>query len=117
MPGFEDGTLGIIFADLRQLLDLFESFDWSTYLADFGQDRSKYIRVQPQTVVVVLEKYEARSLVVLKYTERRCFVPFRLVELEKKKNSLFGKGKDKDRKKLLDTVLKQLRTLANSTHG
>ena len=58
VAGFDEGTLSITFADLRQLLDLFTSSDWSSYLADFGRDgRNKYIRVQPQTAVALLEKY------------------------------------------------------------
>jgi hypothetical protein len=81
-----------------QLLDLFMSSDWTVYLADFGREGSRYVRVHPQTAVRLLEK---------------------ILENERRKNSLFGKGKDKDKKKLLDMVLKQLKTLAanGATHG
>jgi hypothetical protein len=42
----EDGVLLMCFSDLRQLLDLFVSWDWATYFADFGKsDNSKYNRL------------------------------------------------------------------------
>ncbi|XP_076339185.1 exocyst complex component 6B-like isoform X7 [Tachypleus tridentatus] len=56
------------FADLRQnlinehqllffkLLDLFMTWDWSTYFYDYGQENSKYLKVNPQVAVVLLEK-------------------------------------------------------------
>lgn len=69
------------------------SSDWSTYLADFGHEHSKYDRVHPNIVITVLEK---------------------MMENEKRKNSYFSKGKDKDRRKLLETVLKQLKTLSSN---
>lgn len=51
-----DGTLQLAFVELRQLLDLVIFSDWSSYLADYGTERNKYSRVQPQTVLAVLEK-------------------------------------------------------------
>lgn len=39
-----------------QLLDLFMVWDWSTYLADYGQAASKYLRVSPSTALTLLEK-------------------------------------------------------------
>lgn len=39
-----------------QLLDLFMVWDWSTYLADYGQATSKYLRVNPSTALTLLEK-------------------------------------------------------------
>lgn len=39
-----------------QLLDLFMVWDWSTYLADYGQPTSKYLRVNPSTALALLEK-------------------------------------------------------------
>ena len=57
VPGFEDGTLLSTFLDLRQLLDLLLSCDWSAYFADYGQEASRYQRVSPQRAIVVLEKY------------------------------------------------------------
>ena len=56
VPGFNDGTLMLAFMDLRQLLDLFLSWDWTTYLADYGKDTSRYLRVSPNTCIIMLEK-------------------------------------------------------------
>lgn len=44
------------FASLRQLLDLVMKADWSTYLADYGKEASKYSRVKASTAIVILEK-------------------------------------------------------------
>ncbi|VDN58698.1 unnamed protein product [Dracunculus medinensis] len=92
VAGLEDGTLSMTFASLRQLLDLVMKADWSTYLADYGKEASKYSRVKASTAIVILEK---------------------LIEFERKSSSFFAKGREKDRKKLLDTILRQLRALAN----
>ncbi|XP_074475071.1 exocyst complex component 6 isoform X5 [Sebastes fasciatus] len=56
VPGFQGDTLQLAFIDLRQLLDLFMVWDWSTYLADYGQPTSKYLRVNPATALALLEK-------------------------------------------------------------
>ena len=56
VPGFNDGTLQLAFLELRQLLDLVIAWDWSTYLADFGQPSSKYLRVNPSSAINLLEK-------------------------------------------------------------
>ncbi|XP_071949285.1 exocyst complex component 6B-like isoform X1 [Antedon mediterranea] len=92
VPGFREGALQMTFVELRQLLDLFMAWDWSSYLADHGQSRSKYSRVNPNTAIILLEKMR---------------------ESDKKKN-LFTtfKKNERDKKKLMDTVLKQLRGLA-----
>lgn len=42
--------------DILQLLDLFLQWDWSTYLADYGQPTCKYLRVNPVTALTLLEK-------------------------------------------------------------
>lgn len=47
----------ILFPNLPQLLDLFMVWDWSTYLADYGQPASKYLRVNPNTALTLLEKW------------------------------------------------------------
>ncbi|XP_074641580.1 exocyst complex component 6B-like isoform X2 [Tubulanus polymorphus] len=96
VPGFNEGTLQMAFMDLRQVLDLFITWDWSTYLADYGQAKSKYLRVHPNTAITLLEK---------------------LKDADKRKNNLFTylKKNEKDRKRLLETVLKQLRGLQNGT--
>ena len=78
----------------RQLLDLFLSWDWTTYFADFGKtENNKYQRVTPATALVLLEK---------------------LKEADKK--SIFGginlNQRDRDRVKLREVVHKQLKSLA-----
>lgn len=45
-----------LFLFVLQLLDLFMVWDWSTYLADYGQPTSKYLRVNPSTALALLEK-------------------------------------------------------------
>lgn len=36
-----------------------------------------------------------------------------MIEFERKSSSFFAKGREKDRKKLLDTIVRQLKALAN----
>uniref|UniRef100_A0A8C5GBK6 Exocyst complex component n=1 Tax=Gouania willdenowi TaxID=441366 RepID=A0A8C5GBK6_GOUWI len=93
VPGFQGDTLQLAFIDLRQLLDLFMVWDWSTYLADYGQPTSKYLRVNPATALALLEKMKDTS----------------------KKNNIFSQFRknDRDKQKLIETVVKQLRTLVN----
>ncbi|XP_063963586.1 exocyst complex component 6B-like isoform X11 [Lytechinus pictus] len=97
VPGFRDGALQMVFLELRQLLDLFMAWDWSSYFADYGQSTGKYCRVNAQTAINVLEKMR---------------------DTDKKKN-LFNtfKKNERDRKKLMDTVLKQLKALAPSINN
>ncbi len=94
VPGLEEGLLTMCFLDLRQLLDLFLTWDWTTYFADFGKtDKSKYQRVQPATALLILDK---------------------LREADKK--SVFSLNKkDRDKAKLLEVVTKQLRGLVQQT--
>jgi len=54
--GLEEGALLHYFADLRQLLDLFMTWDWPTYFHDYGQENSKYQKVNPNTAIILLEK-------------------------------------------------------------
>ncbi|KAM4703866.1 exocyst complex component 6 [Rhinophrynus dorsalis] len=93
VPGFQEDTLQLAFIDLRQLLDLFMVWDWSTYLADYGQPTSKYLRVNPITALTLLEKMKDSS----------------------KKNNIFAQFRknDRDKQKLIETVVKQLRSLVN----
>uniref|UniRef100_A0A5F9CQL6 Exocyst complex component n=1 Tax=Oryctolagus cuniculus TaxID=9986 RepID=A0A5F9CQL6_RABIT len=93
VPGFQGDTLQLAFIDLRQLLDLFMVWDWSTYLADYGQPTSKYLRVNPNTALTLLEKMKDTS----------------------KKNNIFTQFRknDRDKQKLIETVVKQLRSLVN----
>uniref|UniRef100_A0A6Q2Y653 Exocyst complex component n=1 Tax=Esox lucius TaxID=8010 RepID=A0A6Q2Y653_ESOLU len=94
VPGFQGDTLLLAFSDLRQLLDLFIQWDWSTYLADYGRPTCRYLRVSPHTALVLLEK--------MKDTSRKgtMFAQFR-------KN-------ERDKQKLIDTVVKQLRNLISA---
>uniref|UniRef100_A0AAY4AG93 Exocyst complex component n=1 Tax=Denticeps clupeoides TaxID=299321 RepID=A0AAY4AG93_9TELE len=93
VPGFQGDTLQLAFIDLRQLLDLFMVWDWSTYLADYGQPTSKYLRVNPSTALALLEKMKDTG----------------------KKNNIFSQFRknDRDKQKLIETVVKQLRSLVN----
>nr|CAG4646059.1 EOG090X01NK [Macrothrix elegans] len=92
--GFEDGTLLSSFLDLRQLLDLLLSWDWSAYFHDYGQNTSKYLRVSPQRAIIVLEK---------------------LREADKRTVFSVLKKSERDKKKLMETVLRQLRQLLQSS--
>uniref|UniRef100_A0A8C9NP24 Exocyst complex component 6 n=1 Tax=Serinus canaria TaxID=9135 RepID=A0A8C9NP24_SERCA len=80
-----------------QLLDLFIQWDWSTYLADYGQPTCKYLRVNPTTALILLEKMRDTS----------------------RKNNVFAQFRknERDKQKLIDTVAKQLRGLINSHHS
>ncbi|XP_065104847.1 exocyst complex component 6B isoform X1 [Paramisgurnus dabryanus] len=91
VPGFQGDTLLLAFIDLRQLLDLFTRWDWSTYLADYGRPTCKYLRVNPHTALALLEK--------MKDTSRK-----NKMFLQLRKN-------ERDKQKLIDTVVKQLRNL------
>ncbi|KAG7462087.1 hypothetical protein MATL_G00198870 [Megalops atlanticus] len=91
VPGFQGDTLLLAFIDLRQLLDLFTQWDWSTYLADYGRPTCKYLRVNPHTALALLEKMKDTS----------------------RKNNVFAQFRknERDKQKLIDTVVKQLRNL------
>lgn len=91
VAGFQGDTLLLAFSDLRQLLDLVTQWDWSTYLADYGKPSCKYLRVNPHTALTLLEKMRETG----------------------KKNLVFAQFRktDRDRQKLIDTIIKQLRNL------
>ncbi|KAF4518416.1 hypothetical protein B566_EDAN002069 [Ephemera danica] len=91
VPGLEEDALLRHFCELRQLLDLFMTWDWPTYFHDYGQDNSKYQHVSPHNAIILLEK---------------------LREADKKTVFSVLKKSERDKKKLLETVLKQLRQLA-----
>ncbi|XP_040275280.1 exocyst complex component 6B isoform X1 [Bufo bufo] len=97
VPGFQGDTLQLAFIDLRQLLDLFIKWDWSTYLADYGQPNCKYLRVNPTTALTLLEKMKDPS----------------------RKNNVFAQFRknERDKQKLIETVAKQLRGLIISHHS
>uniref|UniRef100_A0A667XH05 Exocyst complex component n=1 Tax=Myripristis murdjan TaxID=586833 RepID=A0A667XH05_9TELE len=83
VPGFQGDTLQLAFIDLRQLLDLFMVWDWSTYLADYVH-------------------------LICIHCERRD-------KDTSKKNNIFSQFRknDRDKQKLIETVVKQLRSLVN----
>ncbi|CAH0397757.1 unnamed protein product [Chilo suppressalis] len=93
VPGLKEGELLEHFASLRQLLDLVNGWEWSSYLHDIGKEGGKYALVTPRDAATLLEK--------LKEAEQ--------------KSSVFTvlKKNERDRRKLLDTVLKQLKQLQN----
>ncbi|KAJ8382163.1 hypothetical protein SKAU_G00029410 [Synaphobranchus kaupii] len=76
------------------LLDLFTQWDWSTYLADYGRPTCKYLRVNPHTALALLEKMKDTS----------------------RKNNVFAQFRknERDKQKLIDTVVKQLRNLISA---
>ncbi|XP_026546293.1 exocyst complex component 6B-like, partial [Notechis scutatus] len=96
VPGFQGDTLLLAFIDLRQLLDLFLQWDWSTYLADYGQPTCKYLRVNPTTALALLEKMKDTS----------------------RKNNVFAQFRknERDKQKLIEAVAKQLRSLISTSH-
>lgn len=91
VPGLKEGELSKYFSKVRQLLDLLTLEEWSVYLHDYGQDKNRYSLVTPSTIIVVLEK---------------------LREADKKTMFSVLKKSERDKKKLLETVLKQLKQLA-----
>ncbi|XP_047735837.1 exocyst complex component 6B isoform X1 [Hyalella azteca] len=94
VPGLEEGALVMCFADLRQLLDLFLSEDWSVYFNEYGRSDAKFLRVSPATAAILVEKL-----------------------LEGEKRGVFSRLKRSDKKKLLETVLKQLRQISQAQHA
>lgn len=107
VAGFEDQTLLIAFAHLRQLLDLAMQADWTTYLAERGQANSRYSRVKASSAATLMEKYVLPSDLARSTATSPC----RMVEHEKKGSGFFGINRG-DRKKLYDAILRQLRTLS-----
>ncbi|GLV44107.1 Secretory 15 [Carabus blaptoides fortunei] len=91
VSGLQQDELLQYFASMRQMLDLFISWDWPTYFHDYGQETSKYKQVDPDVAIILLEKLR-----------------------EGDKKTIFSnlKKSERDKKKLLETVLKQLRQLA-----
>lgn len=91
VPGLKDGEALRYFAEVRQLLDLLILEEWSTYLHDYGKTENRYNLVQPSTIIIVLEKVR---------------------EADKKTMFSVLKKSERDKKKLWETVLKQLKQLA-----
>lgn len=91
VPGLKEGELSKYFSEIRQLLDLLILEEWSTYLHDYGKNENRYSLVAPSTIIIILEKIR---------------------EAEKKNMFTVLKKSERDKKKLLETVLKQLKQLA-----
>ncbi|XP_037944562.1 exocyst complex component 6 [Teleopsis dalmanni] len=90
VPGLSEGELSKYFLKNRQLLDLLIMEEWSGYLHDYGKEGNRcYHLVHPQSLIVILEKMR-----------------------EADKKTMFSVLRKNDRKKLLETVLKQLKHLA-----
>lgn len=58
VQGLNADVLPMFFVELRQLVDLVMDEDWQTYLQEKsdGRNDAKYLRVQPTTALIVLEK-------------------------------------------------------------
>lgn len=91
VPGLKEGELSKYFSEIRQLLDLLILEEWSTYLHDYGKTENRYSLVAPSTIIIILEKIR---------------------EAEKKNMFTVLKKSERDKKKLIETVLKQLKQLA-----
>ncbi|CAF0791891.1 unnamed protein product [Didymodactylos carnosus] len=96
IPNWDNSTLLLYFQDLRQLLDLVINKDWNKYLTDFGKEDAQFARVTPQAALIVVEKMREGL------KRARPFFPFGSRQQS-----------EKDDKKLLDQVAKDLRNLIN----
>lgn len=93
VPGLNPITLWLIFADLRQLLDLFHKDDWSAYIASRKKsDGSPYDRVPPSVAIKLLE---------------------RVREAEKRRTNFLQamRKEERGRRKKIEDVIRQLRDL------
>ncbi|KAH9584699.1 Exocyst complex component 6B [Schistosoma haematobium] len=93
VPGLDRTTLWLIFADLRQLLDLYHKDDWTSYIA-FRKNvtGSAYDRVPPSVAIKLLE---------------------RLRDSDKKRTGFLQamRKEERGRKKKLEDIIRQLREL------
>lgn len=92
VPGLKVDEASTYFSEVRQLLDLLILEEWSIYLSDYGKSDNRYNLVQPKVIIVVLEKIR---------------------EADKKNVFSVLKKSERDKKKLWETVLKQLKQLAD----
>lgn len=70
------------------------SEDWSTYFNEYGRADAKFLRVNPNTAAQLVEKL-----------------------IEGVKKGVFSRLKKSDKKKLYETVLKQLRQITHAQHN
>lgn len=92
VPGLKADEASAYFSEVRQLLDLLILEEWSIYLHDYGKPDNRYNLVQPSSIIIVLEKVR---------------------EADKKNVFSVLKKSERDKKKLWETVLKQLKQLAD----
>lgn len=92
VPGLKAEEALAYFTELRQLLELLEREEWSAYLHDYGKADNNYKLVQPRVIIAVLEKVR---------------------EADKKNVFSVLKKPERDKKNLRETVLKQLKQLAD----
>ncbi|THD20711.1 Exocyst complex component [Fasciola hepatica] len=98
VPGLDRNMLSLIFADLRQLLDLFLRDDWSLYFESRNKTTGNpYDRVQPSVAIKLLE---------------------RVRDTEKKRAGFLSaiRKEERGRRKKLDDVIRQLRELNVAPH-
>lgn len=93
VPGFKNEVLVHCFTELRQLLDLFLSWDWGVYFSTYGNPDSKYLRVNPGTALLLLEKLKP----------------------ERKQMNIFASFSkhQRQKKKLQTSIVKQLHAIMN----
>jgi hypothetical protein len=97
----DNETIMLCYADVRQLIDLILTKEWSIYLKDYGKPDNKYDRVKATTALNLLDK---------------------LIMSSKKGRSFFGlelpgnsnKPADKDDVKLMEYARQQLKSLISS---
>lgn len=92
VPGLKADEASAYFAEVRQLLDLLILEEWSIYLHDYGKPENRYNLVKPSSIIIVLEKVR---------------------EADKKNVFSVLKKSERDKKKLWETVLKQLKQLSD----
>ncbi|XP_055919345.1 exocyst complex component 6 [Eupeodes corollae] len=90
--GLKEDELMKQFLHVRQLLDLLIMEEWSSYLHDYGKSENRYYMVEPTTVVIILDKMR---------------------EADKKTMFAVLKKSEREKKKLRETVQKQLKSLVD----
>ncbi|CAL8086670.1 unnamed protein product [Calicophoron daubneyi] len=93
VPGLDSNMLSLIFADLRQLLDLYRRDDWVIYISSRnGTENNPYDRVSPSFAIKLLE---------------------RIRDTEKKRTGFLHsmRKEERGRRKKIDDIIRQLREL------
>lgn len=93
VKGFKEGDLLMVFAELRQICDLFLRGEYSNYIRDMGKQQNKYLRVTTATALNICEK-------IRRY--------------DRKKNFMHLKKTDKQ--KLFDSFIESLRQQSAIQH-